>query len=398
MDKTLGMPRDSFSKLIDELHRVGSEVVAIHADDVDEKARFPHEAFAAFKEQGWLSSYVPEQFGGHGLSIKQICYMCEVLGGYCASTAMIFAMHQIQVACVVHHYHGSAFFEQFMRDLVTKQYVMASATTEVGVGGDLRSSQCALEVTGDRYRIAKQAPVISYGKAADLIMVTCRRGADSNPGDQVQVMVFKEGCDLEQIADWDTLGFRGTCSEGFSLTGEGHVDQIQPQPFGEILEHTMHPVSHLVWGSLWLGLASDAVKKARATVSAAARKDPGVTPISAIRLTEVDEQLYLMRSGLYQAINEYQDRRALATQGAFQDFAYSIRVNNVKLRCSEMVVDIVSKCLFIVGISGYKNNSKTSLSRHIRDAYGAAIMVNNDRIRGHNSTMHIALRSEPKYL
>ncbi|PIE42620.1 MAG: acyl-CoA dehydrogenase [Gammaproteobacteria bacterium] len=389
-----GISEEAFQQMVAAFHRVANEVVAAFADDVDEHARFPDEAFSAFKDHQWLSCYVPAELGGMGLSMTQLCTLCEILGGYCASTAMIFAMHQIQVACVVHHCGDSEYFKQFLRDLVANQYVMASATTEIGVGGDLRTSQCALQVQNDTFTIEKQAPVISYGKAADIIMVTCRRNESSNPGDQVQVLVFKNGYELEMIADWDTLGFRGTCSEGFKLTGRGHVEQIQPEPFASILQSTMHPVSHLVWSSLWLGLANDAVNKARATVKAAARKDPGNTPISAMRLTEVDEQLYLMRSGLYQGIQAYESKLSLQDKTAFEDFRFSIDINNVKLRCSEMMLQIVSECMFIVGISGYKNNSKNSLSRHIRDAYGAAIMVNNDRIRGHNATMHLALRGK----
>lgn len=394
MQQSHGLTEEEFQQVIARVHSIGREVVAAFAGDVDEKARFPKEAFDAFKSEKWLSCYVPKEFGGMGMSIKQVCTLCEVLGGYCGSTAMIFAMHQILVACIAHHYKDSDsdFFKQFMRDLVEKQYVLASATTEIGVGGDLRTSQCGLQVNDDRFIIEKKAPVISYAKDADAILVTCRKDQNASPGDQVQVLVFKEDYTLEQTSDWDTLGFRGTCSEGFNLKGVGDIAQVQPQPFGEILECTMHPVAHLTWSSLWLGLTSDAVAKARATVNAAARKDPGNTPISAIRLTEVDEQLYLMRAGLYAAIDAYQAKLELDDKSAFQDFRYSIKVNNVKLRCSEMMVDIVSKCLFIVGINGYKNNTKDSLSRHIRDAYGAAIMVNNDRIRGHNATMHIAVR------
>jgi len=392
MHQEKGLPAEDFQQLTIKVHEIGKNVVAKHAEDVDKMARFPKEAFDAFKAEKLLSCYAPHELGGMGLSIKQVCTICEILGAYCASTAMIFAMHQIQVACIVHHLDKKGYFNQFLGELVNKQYLLASATTEIGVGGDLRSSLCALSTDEKRFNIEKQAPVISYGKAADAIMVTCRKNENSNPGDQVQVLVFAEDCTLDKISDWDTLGFRGTCSEGFTLKGTGSIEQIQPAPFGEILEQTMHPVAHLVWSSLWLGLAQDAVSKARTSARALARKEPGITPISAIRLTEIDEQLYLMRSGIYTAIDEYQGKLDLNDGSAFQDFSYAIRVNNVKLRCSEMLVDIVSKSLFIVGISGYQNNSKNSLSRHIRDAYGAAIMVNNDRIRGHNATMHIALR------
>ena len=72
---------------------------------------------------------------------------------------------------------------------------------------------------------------------------------------------------------------------------------------------------------------------------------------------------------------------------ALTGYGFSIRTNNVKLSCSQLVVDIVNRALLICGLQGYRNDSKYSLSRHLRDAYGAALMVNNDRITKHNATM-----------
>jgi acyl-CoA dehydrogenase len=281
-----------FNALIEHVQQLGRDLIRPKAVDVDRDARFPREAFDAFKACKLLSVYVPTTMGGMGLSITQVCKLCEILGGYCASTAMIFAMHQIQVACIVHHCEGSEFFQNFLRELVREQYLLASATTELGVGGDLRSSQCAIEIQGDSFTLEKQAPVISYGAQADFILVTCRKNSEAMPSDQLQVLVDCRSATLDSISTWDTLGFRGTCSSGFHLRSKGHIQQIQPVPFADILGHTMHPIAHLVWSSLWLGLAQDAVAIARGIVRAAARKNPATPPISAMRLTEVDEQLY----------------------------------------------------------------------------------------------------------
>ena len=62
------------------------------------------------------------------------------------------------------------------------------------------------------------------------------------------------------------------------------------------------------------------------------------------------------------------------------------------LTASELVVDVVHKAMLICGIQGYRNDSKVSLGRHLRDATGAALMVNNDRILLQNATMHVAIR------
>ena len=358
-----------------------------YAADVDRDARFPIESITAMKDAKLMSAYVPVEFGGMGLNIIQIADVCEVMGQYCGSSAMIYAMHCIQVACVVHHTQQSEFFRDYLRQLVEHQYLMASATTEIGTGGDLLSSICAIETSGDSFTLTKKAPVISYGQQADDILVTCRRSPDAPSSDQVHVMVRKGEYTAEPLSNWDTMGFRGTCSSGFTLTAQGDKSQILPASFTEILTESMHPYSHIVWGALWSGIAMDAVNRARAFVRAEARKTPGETPISAVRLAEVDQVLQEMRHNVKSLAREYQELLERNCHEAFKGFGFSIRSNNLKVSCSQRIVEIVGKALLICGISGYRNDSKFSLARHLRDSYGAALMVNNDRITKLNATM-----------
>ena len=386
--------RHDFERLLARAHAVGRDVLAAHADAVDRNARFPHEAFAALRQEKLLSAYVPGEYGGLGLSIGQVSQLCQVLGQYCASTAMIFAMHQIQAACIVHHALGSSYFRAFAAELVESQYLLASATTEVGVGGDVRSSLCALRAEAGRYVLEKQAPVISYGEMADAILVTARRAPDAGSGDQVLVLVRKQDCTLKKMGDWDTLGFRGTCSLGFALSATGPAEAVLPAPYADIHARTQHPFAHIVWSSLWLGLATDAMQRARAFVRADARRTPGTLPISATRLAEVDMIYGAMRAALAEACMDY---AALLASGVDEDFAsygFAIRINNLKVACSQWVVDIVGRAMLICGIAGYRNDSKFSLARQLRDAYGAALMVNNDRILGQTALMQVASRDK----
>ena len=379
-----------FAALVDQVRAVGRDVIAPACAAVDRDARFPEEAVGALRSLKLLSCYVPAEFGGMGLDIGQVSTLCRVLGEYCASTAMIFAMHQIQVACVVHHSLDVAFFRDYVREMVQHQRLLASATTELGIGGDVRSSKCAVRVVDDHFILEKQCPVISYGEAADAILVTCRRGEDAGPSDQSLVLVRKEDCLLRRLSEWDTLGFRGTCSPGFELKSIGRADQILPAPYGTIHSRTQHPVAHLLWASLWVGLGADALQRARQTVRAEARKNPGVMPISATRLAEADLVLGQMKSAVQATLESYRDM--LATPDSEPGLAFGIAVNTLKLTCSQQVIDVVMRAMLICGIAGYRNDSKLTLGRHLRDATGAALMVNNDRILGQNATMHVALR------
>jgi acyl-CoA dehydrogenase len=48
--------------------------------------------------------------------------------------------------------------------------------------------------------------------------------------------------------------------------------------------------------------------------------------------------------------------------------------------------------MLICGISGYREDTEFSLGRHLRDAHGAAVMVNNDRIMAGSAHMAIGYR------
>src|SRR5215467_14386373 len=86
-------------ELLARVHEVGKSVLAAHAARVDRDGAFPVESIAALRDMELMSAYVPVEFGGLGLDIVQTAKVCEALGQYCGSTAMIYAMHCIQVAC-----------------------------------------------------------------------------------------------------------------------------------------------------------------------------------------------------------------------------------------------------------------------------------------------------------
>jgi acyl-CoA dehydrogenase len=381
-----------FERVLQNVHTIGKEVLSVQAEAVDRDARFPGTGFAALRQARLLSAYVPGELGGLGLHIGQIAQLCEALGQYCGSTAMIFAMHQIQVACLVHHARQTRYFRDFLQRLVKEQRLLASATTEIGVGGDLRSSLCAVEVADGSFRLVKKAPVISYGEAADDILVTCRQSPAAPSGDQVQVLIHRGDYSAEPLSGWDTLGFRGTCSSGFTVSARGSSEQILPVPFSDILAQTMHPYSHIVWSALWSGIAADAVNRARAFVRAEARKTPGEVPSSALRLAEVDGTLQEMRHNVASHTREYLELLQRGELASLTGFGFAIRTNNLKVSSSQRIIEIVGAALLICGIAGYRNDSKYSLSRHLRDAYGTGLMVNNDRILKLNATMLLAHR------
>ncbi len=377
---------------LEKAQSIGLEIAAPAADAVDRDARFPSESFDALRAERMLGILIPAQFGGGGCSTADVSAICATLGQHCSATAMIFAMHQIQVACIVRHARDSRFFASYLAELADNQSLIASATSEIGVGGDVRSSVCSVENDNGSISLRKQAPVISYGEYADAILATARRTPDSPPSDQVLVLLRRDEFVLERTSGWDTLGFRGTCSPGFVLTAATTEDHILPATFADISSQTMLPVSHIVWTSLWLGIATAAVGRARAYIRAEARKSPGKTPAASVRLAEVVSKLQGMRALVNDSVRDYEAN--MDDVDAASGMSFAIRMNNLKLTCSTMVVDIVSQAILICGMSGYRIDSKFSLGRLLRDAYGAALMINNDRIYGANAAMLLVSKDD----
>ena len=362
---------------------------------VDRDARFPDEAIAAAKSQRLLGILVPLEFGGEGASVSDVVDVCYVLGRGCASTAMIYAMHQIMVACLVRHGRCSAWHVERLQRLCTEQHLLASSTTEGQGGGDLRASACAVERQESRITLTKSATVMSYGAQADGILTTARRSPEAEPSDQVLVALSKEDYRLERLLGWDTLGMRGTCSAGFMLKATGEVHQVLPDSYQKIQAHTMMPVAHLTWSGVWAGIAADAVDRTRRFVRDAARHGRGHLPPGATHLTRASASLGMLRGLVGSALQRYEFASSNESELGSLDFQNTM--NLLKVNTSELAISIVMSSLQACGLAGYRNDSEFSIARHLRDILSSPIMINNDRVLA-NATSAALLVEVPKLL
>jgi acyl-CoA dehydrogenase len=353
-------------------------VAARHAGEVDGAARFPSEAFAEIRAQRLLGVMVAPALGGEGASLGDVVDICYSLGRACASTAMIYAMHQIKTACITRHSHGSAAMERVLRRLCAEQLLFASSTTEGQGGGNVRASEAPIHREGDRITLERKATVISYGAAADGIVTTARRTPEAPASDQVLVVFFKSDYTLEPLQGWHTLGMRGTCSEGFTLRATASGDQIVPEPYERIHLQTMVPFAHLTWGAVWAGIAADATARAQAFIRHVARNANGQLPPAASHFTKALSSLRMLRGVLASAQRTYEG--AMTDETALAALEFQSMINLTKVEASELAVATVLSALRTCGLAGYRNDGEFSIGRHLRDVLSSPIMINNDRI------------------
>src|SRR5271169_253769 len=361
-----------------------AKAAAVEAEAVDRDARFPKTAIDAARQQRLLGVQIPHQFGGEGASIADIAEMCYALGRACASTAMIFAMHQTKVACLVRHGAGSRWHEALMRRVASEQMLLASSTTEGQNGGNIRFSSAAVEHAGSEISLVRNATVISYGAQADGIVTIARRDGDAAGSDQVLLAITKDDYTLERSVEWETLGMRGTCSAGFELKFKGSSDQIFPEGYDRIHAQTMTPVAHLCWSSAWAGIAAAAVERAQSFIRKAARGAGGQLPPGAAHFTAAEMSLAKLRAMITSNLDIYaaheHDERALSS------LDFLSQINLLKVEASELAVATVMSAMRACGLAGYRNDGDFSVGRHLRDVLSATIMINNDRILANIAT------------
>ncbi len=387
------MHSKDFETLLASVRKIAAEIATPHADAVDAQARFPRESVAALREARVLSAGVPASQGGFGCSVTQQATLCGALAQGCSASGMVLAMHLIEVACIARHGLGSPWFRGVLEGIAAEQTLIASVTSEVGTFGDTRASVCAVQHEGTHFRLEKAATTVSYGAHADALLVTARRAPEAPAGDQVLVYLKRGDYTLTPTSTWDTLGMRGTCSPGGQLAARADVRQILPGSFAESSAQTMVPYSHILWSALWWGIAADAVARAAAFVRGQARKEPGSMPPAATALAQVVAELHALQQlwlGCATAFDALGDdagaRDELLTMG------WALKMNHLKMQASEAAPRIVHQALQIIGVMGYRNDSKFSVGRHYRDSLSAALMISNERLAAKSASMLLVVK------
>jgi acyl-CoA dehydrogenase len=370
--------------LIARVAELADERIAPHASEVDRDARFPAEALEVMRELRLLSASLPEEFGGLGLMPPELTAIASELGRRCSSSAMVFAMHEAQLESIRFGASGNPYFEAIMREIADHQLLIASATSEAGIGGNIRASHAAAEAGDERIVFEKQSPTLSYAEYCDAFLITARRAGDAAESDQVLVWALKDEVELEKLGEWDTLGLRGTCSPPFKLSVDVPRENLVDAPFGPIASHRMVPWSHLLWAACWEGIASSAFDKAvRASRKKARKNLADGKEYGEPRLADAYSELQALRAIIERFGRIYAEQAALAPHWRVADEARVLTADamSLKLNASTMSSNVAIMALEIVGMPGFSETAPMSVTRQIRDLLGARLMVSNERLR-----------------
>ncbi|AWB82513.1 acyl-CoA dehydrogenase [Corynebacterium yudongzhengii] len=175
----------------------------------DERNEFFTEDLEELKNAGYLRMLVPEEFGGHGLSLKEATRAQRRLAGAAPATALGINMHQVIVALAYTLWLRGRSELNWVFDAAVDGEIFAFGISEAGNDAVLFDSVTTAEkVYGGGYRLTGTKIFTSLSPVWSKLLVHAR-----TPDDQLAFgFIDRQDEGVEIRNDWDTLGMRATQS------------------------------------------------------------------------------------------------------------------------------------------------------------------------------------------
>ncbi|HET9733871.1 MAG TPA: acyl-CoA dehydrogenase family protein [Burkholderiales bacterium] len=238
-----------------------SATFAARITQLDERDEFVAENYADLKAGSLIAAGVPEELGGLGLELAELCDMLRTLAHGCSSTALAFSMHTHQVAVNAWRWrHQKAPVAPMLERVARDRIVLVST----GGGDWLESSGEAVPAEGG-FRVNGRKAFSSGSPAGDVLSTS------AVIGDEVihfAVPMSAKGLRVEPT--WRTMGMRATASHDLILEDvfvpDAAVAMRRPRGKWHPLFHLLTMIALPLVYSVYLGVAEAARERALALV------------------------------------------------------------------------------------------------------------------------------------
>ena len=207
------MTNDKYVKLAESVSR---DVLARHAEAVDQEGCWPSESLEALSQSGLLGLAVPDSFGGAGEGPCSFAAVTRVLAEQCASTAMIYLMHVCATRVIVDA-KGFGQQEDVLREIAGGRHLSTLAFSEKGSRSHFWAPVSQSVAQGTGQLLSAQKSWVTSAGHADSYIVSTRTAGTTDPMSLSLFFVTKNAPGLTVAGAWNGLGLRGNASAPMRL-------------------------------------------------------------------------------------------------------------------------------------------------------------------------------------
>lgn len=350
---------DKYKEIRDMIKKFSDSEVAPLAMKIDHEGHIPKELIAKLSENGFMGSYVPEEYGGAGLDYMSYSLLIEEISRNCASTGVLISAHTSLAVWPILHFGTEAQKKKYLPKMASGEWIGCFCLSEPNAGSDAGSLTTFAEDKGDHWEINGVKNWITNGKEASVCIVFAKT---KKTPDYKGISVFivetsSPGFSILKIED--KLGIKG------SSTAQLAFDKVKvPKDalLGEAEKGFRVAMATLDGGRI--GIASQALGIAQGSFDYAIRytkqRIQFGAPLSDLQgvqfmLADMSTKIGASRLLIY---------HASALKDAEQP--YSKESAQAKLFASESAMWITTKAIQLCGGNGY--TKEYPVERYFRDA------------------------------
>jgi alkylation response protein AidB-like acyl-CoA dehydrogenase len=346
--------------LRDVLRDFAQGKVAARARDLDRESRFPRETWQEGAELGILGMCVPEQYGGTGLGLVELCLAGEELGAVCMSSAATL-LHQADLVNGRFVRHGTEEQKRkYLPALCDGSLIGCLAITEPEAGSDAMAMRTTATPVDGGWQLRGTKTFITTAPVADFALVYAKVGGPDSR-DIGLFIVDAKTPGYRRGREFEKMGWHG------SPTGELSFDDCLVPADAVLGDPTAGR------GILMAGLDSERIVMAAEAVgitqgaldvslSYAQQRIQFGRPISDFQL--IQQKLADMYVSLMGARSLTYRAAALADAGSHPRL--TALASACKLMASEVAMQATTEAVQILGGYGYTNEFPAE--RYMRDA------------------------------
>src|SRR5215217_5420197 len=147
-----------------------------HVMEWDESQEFPLHIFKQLGQLGMMGVFVPQQYGGAGLSYFEYKTVIEEISKVDGSIGLSVAAHNSLCTGHILLFANEEQKQRYLLKLATAEWIGAWGLTEPNSGSDAGNMKCIAVKDGDNWVINGTKNWITHGKSGDVAVVIARTG------------------------------------------------------------------------------------------------------------------------------------------------------------------------------------------------------------------------------
>ena len=187
------------------------------ASEIDKNHKIPDEIIKKLSELGFFGVYIPEEYGGAGLSFLSYILVVEEISKVCASTGVLISAHTSLACNPILAFGSEQQKKKYLTPLAKGEKIGCVLLTEPEAGSDVANISTTVEEKEDSYVINGNKIFVTNGGYRDygILFATFDKSLRHKGISAFIVDLNKDGIELQR--NEEKMGIRGTYTSAFAF-------------------------------------------------------------------------------------------------------------------------------------------------------------------------------------